>query len=82
MRLTESQIRKIVRNEVRKGKTLNEHVDGTVLSAVNDAFMAFMNAGGSIDELQDQLDWFIDDWKHGEESERYDDMGGPFTSNF
>lgn len=82
MRLTESQIRKIVRNEVRKGKVLKEGASISALDALNAAFNAFMDAGGTVDELLDNAQGFADDWSHGEEAERFDDMGGPFTSNF
>ena len=82
MRLTESQIRKIVRNEVRKGKSLKEGASMGALDALNSALMAFMDAGGSTDELLDNAQGFIDDWTHGDEAERFDDQGGPFTSNF
>lgn len=61
MKLTESQIRKIVRNEVRKGKTLKEGVSMGALDALNAAFYAFTDAGGTVDELLDHAQGFADD---------------------
>lgn len=82
MRLTESQIKKIIQNEVSKKKKLKEGASMSALDALNAAFNAFMDAGGSTDELLDNVQGFIDDWTHGDEAERFDDLGGPFTSNF
>lgn len=80
--MKKSDIRKIVLQEVRKGKRLKEGASMSALDALNSALMAFMDAGGSTDELLDNVQGFIDDWTHGDEADRFDDRGGPFTSNY
>lgn len=80
--MKKSDIRKIVLQEVLKGRRLKEGASMGALDALNSALMAFMDAGGSTDELLDNVQGFIDDWTHGDEAERFDDRGGPFASNY
>lgn len=80
--MKKSDIRKIVLQEVLKGRRLKEGASMRALDALNAAFMAFMDAGGSTDELLDNVNGFIDDWIHGDEADRFDDRGGPFASNY
>jgi len=83
MRITESQVRKIIRNEIRKGKRVNEAGSPmNALDRLNAAFHEFMDAGGTTEDLLENAQGFVEDWESGSEAERYDDRGGPFTSNF
>lgn len=67
MRITESQIRKIIRNEVHKGKHVNEAGSPmNALDRLNAAFHEFMDAGGNIDELVENALGFAEDWENSQ----------------
>ena len=72
MRITESQIRNIIRKEIRNGMKVNESASVGALDALNAAFNAFMDAGGTVEELVDNAAGFAEDWGSSQ-SDMYDE---------
>ena len=68
MRISESQIKKIVQ-DVKKLHEVNQPSPIQALERLNAAFTRFMDDGGNTEDLLDNAQGFIEDWESGRGSD-------------